>query len=244
LRAAASSSDGTFARIDDEAGDEWSREKWVFTAEIRRREGAGFGKKPCDANLAKSTIAKKFVIPHYPFTANWESHRILHTMANKAKNAKGIRRARRPSQPQPSPDTTSPAATDRTRLIIAIAIMAIGFLALLPTIYAPTHGDVRLYEGVANDLLAGKLPYRDRVLEYPPYAVPIFLLPRVFGAQMYSAWFVILGLFADLLVKCLLFVTGKRQPNILQSLRRCCFIPPPSRSSNFSISSAMTSGLH
>jgi hypothetical protein len=40
---------------------------------------------------------------------------------------------------------------------------------------------VHLYQAIDKDLLDGTLPYRDRVVEYPPYAIPIFLAPRAFG---------------------------------------------------------------
>lgn len=63
---------------------------------------------------------------------------------------------------------------------------------------AGLQGDVRLYESVASDLFAGKLPYRDRVLEYPPYAIPIFVLPHLFGGGNYSWVFMLVVFTAEL----------------------------------------------
>jgi hypothetical protein len=67
------------------------------------------------------------------------------------------------------------------------------------------QGDVQLYRRAASHVLNGQLPYRDFVLEYPPYAVPFFMVTCLrpdergylgaFSAQM---------LFVDWLVKGLL----------------------------------------
>ena len=68
--------------------------------------------------------------------------------------------------------SNTPTRTRRTALFA---------LCLLPAFNAEMQGDVRGCQGMADDLLAGQLPYRDRVFEYPPYVIPIFLLPRLFG---------------------------------------------------------------
>jgi hypothetical protein len=42
--------------------------------------------------------------------------------------------------------------------------------------------DVRRYDSYSASLLAGAVPYRDYALEYPPLALPIFLVPRLGAA--------------------------------------------------------------
>jgi hypothetical protein len=49
--------------------------------------------------------------------------------------------------------------------------------------------DVHIYQGYAESLLHGALPYRDVFVEYPPGAFAVFLPPTVFGAEHYNAAF-------------------------------------------------------
>ncbi len=44
--------------------------------------------------------------------------------------------------------------------------------------------DLMLYHRYASRTFAGALPYRDFPIEYPVLSVPVFLLPRVFGASV------------------------------------------------------------
>ena len=52
--------------------------------------------------------------------------------------------------------------------------------------------DVHVYQGYAEKLLHGALPYRDVFVEYPPGAFAVFLPPTVFGAGHYNAAFKVL----------------------------------------------------
>ena len=56
--------------------------------------------------------------------------------------------------------------------------------------------DVHLYEGFANAVVDGRVPYRDFFLEYPPGALAVFLPPRIAGADHYN------GAFKALMVLC------------------------------------------
>ncbi|HYX89417.1 MAG TPA: hypothetical protein VE753_08615, partial [Gaiellaceae bacterium] len=47
--------------------------------------------------------------------------------------------------------------------------------------------DVHVYQGYAESLLHGALPYRDVFVEYPPGAFAVFLPPTAFGAGHYNA---------------------------------------------------------
>ena len=52
--------------------------------------------------------------------------------------------------------------------------------------------DVHIYQGYAEKLLHGALPYRDVFVEYPPGAFAVFLPPTAFGASHYNAAFKVL----------------------------------------------------
>jgi uncharacterized membrane protein len=49
--------------------------------------------------------------------------------------------------------------------------------------------DVHVYQGYAEKLLHGALPYRDLFVEYPPGAFAVFLPPTALGADHYNAAF-------------------------------------------------------
>jgi hypothetical protein len=49
--------------------------------------------------------------------------------------------------------------------------------------------DVHIYEGYAEKLLHGALPYRDLFVEYPPGAFAVFLPPTALGSGHYNAAF-------------------------------------------------------
>jgi uncharacterized membrane protein len=78
----------------------------------------------------------------------------------------------------------------------------------VPTLYLRLLGgrqpDVVHYYAIANALIRGEVPYRDFMLEYPPFAVVAFLLPRLavlptaaFGAFLWA-----------LLLQCVAMSTG------------------------------------
>jgi uncharacterized membrane protein len=49
--------------------------------------------------------------------------------------------------------------------------------------------DVHIYQGYAEQLVHGALPYRDVFVEYPPGAFAVFLPPTLLGADHYNALF-------------------------------------------------------
>jgi hypothetical protein len=57
--------------------------------------------------------------------------------------------------------------------------------------------DLHIYQGYAEKLLNGALPYRDVFVEYPPGAFAVFLPPAAFGSDHYNAAF-----------KCLMALCG------------------------------------
>lgn len=89
--------------------------------------------------------------------------------------------------------------------------LAASSLVLLPTVFNSVDGDCHVYLGAARALFSGELPYLDRPLEYPPYAIPFFVFPylisgleagfrHAFAAEM---------LLIDLALKALLLREGK-----------------------------------
>jgi hypothetical protein len=54
------------------------------------------------------------------------------------------------------------------------------------------EGDVPHYGDYANLVFAGQIPYHDFYMEYPPGALPAFLLPRLFGEEHYRLAFKLL----------------------------------------------------
>jgi 4-amino-4-deoxy-L-arabinose transferase-like glycosyltransferase len=84
-----------------------------------------------------------------------------------------------------------------------------------------TFGDLSHYQAVARDSFAGKLPYRDTLLEYPPYALPIFLIAWPLGGDRgYPVVFMAIVVVLDALMKVLLAAIGFRFSRTLR-----CFLP-------------------
>jgi uncharacterized membrane protein len=76
-----------------------------------------------------------------------------------------------------------------------------------------THGrltDTPIYKRYGNALRAGKTPYRDFAVEYPPGALPAFVAPTYFGAAHYAVAFALLMLACA--AGCLVFVALARAP--------------------------------
>jgi uncharacterized membrane protein len=72
--------------------------------------------------------------------------------------------------------------------------------------------DVHLYQGFAEAVFDGRVPYRDFFMEYPPGALAVFLPPAVFGSSHYIDAFKCLmalcGVATLVLVACLLVRLG------------------------------------
>jgi uncharacterized membrane protein len=49
--------------------------------------------------------------------------------------------------------------------------------------------DVHIYQGFADAVFDGRVPYRDFFMEYPPGALSVFLPPAAFGSSHYNAAF-------------------------------------------------------
>ncbi|HEY0552496.1 MAG TPA: glycosyltransferase 87 family protein, partial [Verrucomicrobiae bacterium] len=92
-----------------------------------------------------------------------------------------------------------------------LGLMAYFLAVLLGSMKGQVHGDVRLYHQIAVSIWHGQMPYRDFVLEYPPYAIPFFLPPGIFsGLDYYKIAFAWEVLALDALVKVVLLWLGLR----------------------------------
>jgi hypothetical protein len=73
------------------------------------------------------------------------------------------------------------------------------------------HGDVPLYQSYGQAVRDGQVPYRDFALEYPPGALPTFVLPALPGST-YETWFE--WLMAACGVGCIVLVAASRPPRL------------------------------
>jgi hypothetical protein len=106
----------------------------------------------------------------------------------------------------------------RHRLAAACLIVVLSWLPFLSSLHAGKQGDVAVYESDAYDLMEGRMPYRDVLLEHPPYAILIFLLPPAFGSHNYLNGFKILAVACDMLIMAGLFCAGIWHTRSLRSL--------------------------
>src|SRR5688500_11649678 len=88
--------------------------------------------------------------------------------------------AGRTREPPPGERVTALGSWRRFLLLALGLLLGAGLIA--PFAGQEVTGDARLYYAVGEDLLAGRLPYRDRPLEYPPLALVPLLLPRLLTA--------------------------------------------------------------
>jgi glycosyl transferase family 87 len=67
--------------------------------------------------------------------------------------------------------------------------------------------DTPVYQRYGEAVLAGELPYRDFVLEYPPGALPMFILPAFPSEEHYRSWFeALMWICAAAAIACLAYV--------------------------------------
>jgi hypothetical protein len=55
-------------------------------------------------------------------------------------------------------------------------------------------GDVRIYQRFTDRAMDGQVPYRDYLVEYPPLAMPLFLLPRLVSGGAFRPFLAAFGL--------------------------------------------------
>jgi hypothetical protein len=96
-------------------------------------------------------------------------------------------------------------------LVGSLAHVAI-FAGLFRSVYRMPFSGTGLFYEYAGKVLAGGLPYRDFVLEYPPLALLFFTLPRLLGESFrwYYVWFQTEVVVFDLAVVATLYCAARR----------------------------------
>ena len=76
-------------------------------------------------------------------------------------------------------------------IVAAFALAHIALLGFLYQLLLQRFSGVALFHGFASHVVAGDLPYRDFPLEYPPFAVVFFTLPRLAASSLlwYYRWY-------------------------------------------------------
>jgi uncharacterized membrane protein len=84
--------------------------------------------------------------------------------------------------------------SDRQRTWLAVGFAAVGFLVSWYLIHhgwyrLDTQWDTKEYAKYARDIVVrGLVPYRDFSVEYPPLAIPIFVIPRLIAGSHFSGY--------------------------------------------------------
>jgi hypothetical protein len=115
---------------------------------------------------------------------------------------------------------------------LGIAVFAlVAFLPPVDMLDRAVPADVRLYESFGRKMADGQVPYRDFFVEYPPGAIPAFLIPTL--APSYPSAFRLemwaLGAVALLLVALLLAQVGATTPRLFGGVLAVALAPLPLR---------------
>lgn len=119
--------------------------------------------------------------------------------------------------------TTSSIDNNRSIIFFVCLAVFLSSFVLVVTFSGYSQGDPAEYQWAINNWSAGKLPYRDHMVEYPPYALGIFALPEIFGDSNYLLGFEFLALLVDTAIKVVLLMIGIRMWRASRSVRS--FLP-------------------
>jgi Glycosyltransferase family 87 len=86
------------------------------------------------------------------------------------------------------------------------------FAGVFRGVYTMPFSGTGLFYDYGSAIVAGKVPYRDVFIEYPPFALVFFTLPRLIGASFrwYYVWYQVEVVVADLIVLVLLYAARER----------------------------------
>ncbi len=86
------------------------------------------------------------------------------------------------------------------------------FAVVFRGVYTMPFSGTGLFYDYGSAIVAGKVPYRDVFIEYPPLALVFFTLPRIVGASFrwYYVWYQVEVAVADLVVLVLLYAARPR----------------------------------
>jgi uncharacterized membrane protein len=98
------------------------------------------------------------------------------------------------------------------QLALFVAAHLIIFIVIFHTIYKTPYSAVVVYFNYASQVLDGNLPYRDFSMEYPPFALVFFLIPRLFAStwQGFSGAFQTEVLIFDLISLFIIYLIARR----------------------------------
>jgi uncharacterized membrane protein len=104
----------------------------------------------------------------------------------------------------------------RRDALLALVVLAAGWAATLwlSPFSSDSVNDLYVYRRFSESVLGGALPYRDVLLEYPPLAAPVILLPALFGTgvevfrAVFAGWTLLLAASVVLLAGALAERTG------------------------------------
>ena len=94
-------------------------------------------------------------------------------------------------------------------------VIGLTFLGLMLVTQKIPVGDMLLYQNVGESILKGLIPYRDFTLEYPPYCIPLFILPAALTTEITNYQFLFclqLGILDILLKLFFLKAIGSAAP--------------------------------
>lgn len=94
-------------------------------------------------------------------------------------------------------------------VLVHIAI----FAALFRGVYAMPYSGTGLFYQYGSAIVAGQVPYRDVFVEYPPFALVFFTLPRVVGESFrwYYVAYQVQVVIADLAIVAMLYAARERE---------------------------------
>jgi hypothetical protein len=103
---------------------------------------------------------------------------------------------------------------DDSRWQLAAFVLAhvVLFAGVFRGVYTMPFSGTGLFYDYGSAIVAGKVPYRDVFIEYPPLALVFFTLPRVLGASFrwYYVWYQVEIVVADLVILSLLYAARDR----------------------------------
>jgi hypothetical protein len=102
---------------------------------------------------------------------------------------------------------------DGPTLLLVAALGHVGiFAGLFRSVYSIPYSGTGLFYTYAGKVLSGLLPYRDFLLEYPPFALVFFTLPRVLGESFrwYYVWYQTQVVLFDLVAVVALYLAARR----------------------------------
>lgn len=97
-------------------------------------------------------------------------------------------------------------------LWVVAVFFAVVHVVIFTGVFDSGGPDVGLYLDYASKIMSGQIPYRDFAVEYPPGAMLIFLLPRLFAAtpEAYGTAFAIEMLAFDLVCLFMILIMARR----------------------------------